>query len=164
MADNPYKVVVEALAAQSIAIGRLAKEIKVEFAQYQAAQAANDNAKANRIAAAINDRTEKLSAAADQLAASYPGAVVGGGPAEPPVDPGFGNPGGSGPVDPGFGNPGSERPDQGLPPVPGRPDQGLPETPVDPGFGNPGGGQQPPNTKPEPPGSTKPTPPVEPKR
>src|SRR6478672_10888675 len=77
MAENPFKVVIEALAKQSIAIGRLAAEIKAEFIQYQNAVAAKDTAQANAIAAAITRRTDKLVEAADKLQESVPDAAPG---------------------------------------------------------------------------------------
>lgn len=154
MAENPFKSVVQALADQTLAIGKLAREIQTEFEQYQNAVANQDEAQANAIAAAINRRTARLTSMADDLAASVPDAEVGGGPATPPpsagnelpgeqpgvdnelpererpVDPGYGQ--GRPPTDPGFGNPGGGgRPD--------RPGNELPVPPTDPGFGNPGG-------------------------
>lgn len=137
MADEaPYKVVIEALAAQTAAIGKLAHEIQEEFKQYQNATKSKDTARANAIAAAINQRTAKLVEAAESLEASVPDAEVGGGPAEPPStpdqglpgdQPGIDNtlPGRDRPVDPGFGV-GSERPSTG--PI-------RPGTPTDPDFG-----------------------------
>jgi hypothetical protein len=65
---------------------------------------------------------------------------------EGPVDPGYGIgierpshlPSFGGPVDPGYGVPLPPVVDNGLPPIHGHPDQGLPPTyPVDPGYGIP---------------------------
>ena len=73
MTENPFKVVVDALAAQTAAIGTLASEIQTEFDQYQTAVAAQDNIQATLIAAAINERTAALVTMASALEASVPG-------------------------------------------------------------------------------------------
>jgi hypothetical protein len=161
MPDNPFAPVIQALAAQTRAINDLAREIKEEFAQYQTAVQSRDTKRASAIAAAINQRTQRLVEATEKLEASTPDAGVGGGPAQPggrpdaglpdverPADPGFGVssdrpdqslPGAERPTDPGFGieDRPPARPDQGLPPAPARPDQGLPPAPARPDAGLP---------------------------
>ena len=73
MSENPFKVVVDALAAQTAAISTLAAEIQTEFDQYQAAVATQDTVQATLIAAAINERTAMLVSMSSALEASVPG-------------------------------------------------------------------------------------------
>lgn len=133
--------IAQALTDQSKAIAKLAASLKTEFAQYQEAAKGKNEAVANRIAAAINKRTDQLiklgEGLVDVVDISPDNDLPSGG-----GRPDAGLPKPERPTDPGYGQ-GTPRPD--------RPDNSLPNAPV-----RPGGGPV------EPEGGTKPVEPTEP--